>query len=186
MTETASDERLLRLSGSGDRAAFSQLVERHADGVHRLLLSLGASHEDAEDALQECFLSAWRSAKTYRGDATARAWLFVIARNALRRQFRRRVGEPQAMASLESLGAAAGWGSDSDFTHRFEVEDELAWALAQIPPEERDVVVLRDLQGFSGEETAEALELSVAAMKSRLHRGRLHLMRVARRENADV
>lgn len=89
------------------------------------------------------------------------------------------------MDALEALGARAGWGSESDFSRRFEVENELEWALGRIPDEERKVIVLRDIEGFSGPETAEALELSVAAMKSRLHRGRLRLMGVLRGEDAD-
>jgi RNA polymerase sigma-70 factor (ECF subfamily) len=157
-------------------------MDRHADAVHRLLLSLGAAPDDAEDALQDCFVSAWRSAGTFQGGDSARGWLFTIARNALRRQHRRRAGEPTTLDSLESLGAAAGWGSESDFSHRLEVEEELEWALGHIPEEERQVVVLRDLEGLSGEETAEVLELSLAAMKSRLHRGRLRLMGVVRGE----
>lgn len=161
-------------------------MDRHADAVHRLLLSLGAGRDDAEDALQECFVSAWLSAGTFRGTASARAWLFSIARNALHRQHRRRAGEPAEMEGLEALGAAAGWGAQSDFRHRFEMRDELEWALSRILPEEREVVVLRDLEGLSGEEAAEVLELSVAAMKSRLHRGRLRLMGLVRTEEKDV
>ena len=183
MTAPADDAELLERSASGDRDAFSELMDRHTEPVHRLLRSLGADPQDAEDALQDCFVSAWRNAGTFRGDHTARGWLFSIARNALRRQHRRRVGEPDALESLEALGAGAGWGVASDFRHRFEARDELDWALSRIPEEERRVVELRDLHGFTGEETAEALELSVAAMKSRLHRGRLRLMQLLREEN---
>jgi RNA polymerase sigma-70 factor (ECF subfamily) len=159
-------------------------MERHAGSVHRFLGSLAATPDDAEDALQECFLAAWRSADTYRGGESARAWLFSIARNALRRQHRRRVGEPAAMESLESLGAMAGWGDPSEAGARFEVMEELAWAMGQLPDEEREVVTLRDLEGLGGDETAEALGVTVAAMKSRLHRGRLRLMGVLRRAEA--
>jgi RNA polymerase sigma-70 factor (ECF subfamily) len=161
-------------------------MDRHAEAVHRFLVSLGAAPDDAEDALQDCFVSAWRSAHTFKGDGSARGWLFAIARNALRRQHRRRSGEPADFDSLEALGAAAGWGAEADFSQRFEVEDELRWALDQIPIEERQVIVLRDLEGWSGKEVAEALGMSLAAMKSRLHRGRLHLMAVARKEETDA
>ena len=160
-------------------------MDRQVEPVHRLLLSLGASPDDAEDALQECFITAWRSAGAFRGTESARGWLFTVARNALRRQHRRRVGEPAEHDSLDVLGARAGWGSTSDFSHRFEVEDELQWALAKLPEAERQVLVLRDIEGLSGDEVAEALGLSVAAMKSRLHRGRLHLMAVLRREDTN-
>ena len=186
MTGTADDTRLLLRSAEGDRAAFTELMDRHAGPVHRFLLSLGASGDDAEDALQDCFVSAWRSAGTFRGQSSTRSWLFTIARNAFHRQSRRRAGEPPEMDSLEALGAEAGWGAESDFSHRFEVEEELSWALGQISEEERQVVVLRDLHGLSGEEAAEVLGLSVSAMKSRLHRGRLRLMGVARQERDDA
>lgn len=161
-------------------------MDRHADAVHWLLLSLGAGQDDAEDALQDCFVSAWRSAETFRGKTSVRGWLFSIARNALRRQHRRRVGEPTETEGLDALGAAAGWGVESDFRHRFELREELEWALSKIPPEERQVVVLRDLEGLSGEEAAEVLDLSVAAMKSRLHRGRLRLMGLVRTEETNA
>lgn len=155
-------------------------MERHVPSVHRFLSSLRASPDDAEDALQECFVSAWRSAATYRGTGSARGWLFSIARNALLRQRRRRVGEPRETESLEALGSKAGWGSSAPFVARLEAEDELRWAMGHLPDDEREVLCLRDLLGLSGEEAAEALGLSVAAMKSRLHRGRLRLMSVLR------
>lgn len=186
MTVPADDGQLLIRSADGDQAAFTELMSRHAGPVHRLLLSLGAAPDDAEDALQECFVSAWRSAATFRGGESARGWLFTIARNALRRQHRRRAGEPSELEPLDALGAQAGWGSEIGFSHRLEVAEELEWALARIPIDERQVVVLRDLEGLSGTETAEALDLSLAAMKSRLHRGRLRLMAVLRREEDDA
>ncbi len=160
-------------------------MDRYSASVYRFLVSLRAASDDAEDALQECFVSAWRSAATYSGSDSARGWLFSIARNALRRQHRRKVGEPDEMEPLEQLGARAGWGASSDFSVRFEAEDELEWAMGQLPVEEREAVALRDLEGLTGEETADALGLSLAAMKSRLHRGRLHLMGVLRAAEAD-
>ena len=155
-------------------------MDRHAASVYRFLVSLRAASDDAEDALQECFVSAWRSAATFRGPNSARGWLFSIARNVLRRQHRRRAGEPEVMEPLEKLGERAGWGTTSDFNARFEAEDELEWAMAQLSRQERAVVTLRDLEGLEGEETAEALGLTLAAMKSQLHRGRLRLMGVLR------
>ncbi len=160
-------------------------MDRYTASVYRFLVSLQATSDDAEDALQECFVSAWRSAATYRGSDSARGWLFSIARNALSKQYRRKVGEPDEMEPLEQLGARAGWGASSDFSVRFEVEDELEWAMGQLPREEREAVTLRDLEGLTGGETAEALGLSLAALKSRLHRGRLHLMGVLRAAEAD-
>jgi RNA polymerase sigma-70 factor, ECF subfamily len=185
VTEDAGDTELLRLCAAGDRAAFGIFMNRHAASVHRFLIALDAGADDTEDALQECFVSAWRSAAMFQGSASARGWLLSIARNALRRQYRRRAGEPEDMESLERLGERAGWGASSDFTVRFEAREELEWALARLSSAEREAVTLRDLHGLSGEEAAEALGLSEAAMKSRLHRGRLRLMALLRGEEAD-
>lgn len=182
MTDAPDDAELFRLSAEGDRAAFAVLMDRHGGAVYRFLLSLGAAPQDAEDGLQECFLSAWRGAGSFQGKGSARSWLFSIARNAHLRHHRRRAGEPERMESLEVLGAQAGWGATAGFDDRFEVAEEVRWALHQIPEDEREVVVLRDLEGLSGDETAEMLELSLPAMKSRLHRGRLRLMAVMRGE----
>ena len=162
-------------------------MERHAADVHRFLLSLGASPDDAEDALQDCFVSAWRSAEAFRGSGSARSWLLTIARNALHRHRRRRAGEPAGHEPLAILGERAGWGAETQFDRRFEARDELERALEQLVEEEREVLVLRDLEGYSGQETAQVLGISLAAMKSRLHRARLHLMADLReREDEDA
>lgn len=155
-------------------------MDRHAGSVHRYILSLGEGPDDAEDALQETFLAAWRGAANFRGTDSARGWLYAIARNTVRRQHRRRVGEPASFEALETLGAEAGWGTSVDFGAALEAQDELEWALGELNEEEREVIRLRDVHGLSGEETAEALGLSVAGMKSRLHRGRLRLMGIIR------
>ena len=76
-------------------------------------------------------------------------------------------------------------GQPASAAARFEAAEELRWALARLPEAERDVVVLRDLVGMDGQETADALGLSLAAMKSRLHRGRLRLMSVLRGTEGD-
>ena len=84
------------------------------------------------------------------------------------------------MESLEEMGLHAGWGSSSDFSVRLEAVDELQWAMARLTPEEREAVALRDLEGLTGQEAAEILGLTLTAMKSRLHRARLHLMEILR------
>jgi RNA polymerase sigma-70 factor (ECF subfamily) len=158
-------------------------VVRHQDAVLRFLRLTGGDGPDAEDALQETFLTAWRAAGTFRGEAGARAWLLTIARHALSRLRRRRSGEPQALVPLEALGLEAGWGGTTPFQA---VEDRVALeaALARLEPEEREVILLRDIEGFSGAEAAQILGLAVPALKSRLHRARLRLMSLLRRAHA--
>lgn len=179
---TEEDTRDLALAAGGDRVAFERFVARHAPAVMRLLLAIARSPEDAEDALQETFVSAWRSAGRFEGRGSARGWILAIARNAMRKLYRKRAAEPDEEASLEALdldalGLAAGWGRDESERAReaLESRDALEAALARLSPAEREVIVLRDLEGLDGESTARILGITLEATKSRLHRARLRL-----------
>jgi len=173
-----TDEALLQQAANGDSAAFDELVPRHESAVYRFITTLGVTGADAEDALQETFISAWRGAAGFYGSGRVRSWLLSIARNVVRHHRRRRVGEPCAVASVEDLALRAGWGEPSAPGLDDSAADAAALinrALDQLPDEERQCLLLRDIEGLSGEETARVLELTIPAMKSRLHRARLHL-----------
>jgi RNA polymerase sigma-70 factor, ECF subfamily len=155
-------------------------VERHQAAVYRFVRTLGPDPAACEDVLQETFLAAWRSAAAFRGESSARTWLLTIARNAAMRQYRRRMGEPDRadLASLDDLGAAAGWGSQitpEAAAIRGEERAAIARALDALDPDDRRVLVLRDLEQMSGEEAANMLGVTLPALKSRLHRARLRL-----------
>lgn len=187
------DAALLRAAAAGDAAAFTTFVRAH-EGAARRHLRVFLGHDDVEDALQEAFFAAWRAAAGFRGGASARGWLFTIARNAARHLHRRRVDEPPTLESLESLESLAergGWGmltaadQGHDESHA-EARDLVARAFARLPAIEREVLALRELDGLSGEETATLLGVSVAAMKSRLHRAHLHLAAAVREMEAPT
>lgn len=180
----ADDRELLTAAARGDRAAFDGFVTRHQAAVFRYLRSAAADEADAEDALQEAFVGAWKGAASYRGGPSARGWILTVARNALSRAHRRRVGEPSSFEGIDELGLQAGWGSGDDTLEGLARRDLLERALSSVPPDEREVLVLRELEGFSGDEVAEMLGLSLAAMKSRLHRARLRFV-AALREVSD-
>lgn len=186
--ETAEGDReLIRRTAAGDREAFDSLIERHQAAVHRYIRSIVRQPASAEDALQETFLAAWRAAGSFRGEAGARPWLLAIARHASARQFRRRAGEPQETVPLDELGRRAGWGADENpeaLAMRRERQRTLSDALDALAPEDREVIVLRDLEGLSGEEAARVLGLELAALKSRLHRARLRFAARLREEGA--
>jgi RNA polymerase sigma-70 factor, ECF subfamily len=178
MTE-ADDRRLLEASAAGDRAAFEGFVCRHEAAVFRFLKASASSEADAEDALQEAFVATWRGAGSYRGGASARGWILTIARNALSRAHRLRAGEPATFERIEELGLEAGWGQD-DTLEDVARREVLERALEALSGDDREVLVLRELEGFSGDEVAEMLGITVAAMKSRLHRARLKFVAALR------
>ncbi len=183
-----TDHELLARSVRGDEQAFGAFVARHRVGLHRYARMLSRNDNDAEDAMQDTFLQAWRGARAATVQSV-RPWLFTIARHALHRQRRRKVETPTAAESLESLGAAAGF-ADADATpERFAIALEersiLRAALAALDEADREVIVLRELEQLSGDETAMVLDLSLEAMKSRLHRARLRLVAEVRRRLPD-
>lgn len=172
-----TDEALLTRSAAGDAAAFDQLVGRHAASVLRMIRYRVDDAAAAEDVLQQTFLAAWRSAPRFRGEARVKTWLFTIARNTAARARDRAQRAPLADVPLETLGVEAGWGSEDPETIALAAErhDLLRAAFASLDDEAREVLTLRDLEGLSGDDTAALLGVSLAAMKSRLHRARMTL-----------
>jgi RNA polymerase sigma-70 factor, ECF subfamily len=172
-----TDRRLLDRTAAGDSTAFDEFILRHEAAVLRFLRGVTSDQTAAEDAFQETFVSAWRAAATYRGAGSARGWLLAIARNAVFRGFRRRAGEPATLESLEDLAVEAGWGRNpgEELATRLEQRHLIQRAFRKLSPEEREILILREVEGFTGEEVAEMLSLTVAAAKSRLHRARLRL-----------
>lgn len=171
------DEELIAQARAGDRAAFRAIADRHGPALFRYARTLTARREDAEDVLQEALLAALRSLDGFRGEASAKTWLFTILRHAAYRLNRRQEQAPQAAGDLEELGRAAGWGGADPETLASLAEDRerLRDALDSLASDDREMLLLRDLEGMSGEQVCEVLGLTLPAMKSRLHRARLRL-----------
>lgn len=152
-------------------------MARHAAPVLRFIRLHVRDEARAEDALQETFVAAWRGAGGFRGGGSARPWLLSIARRAVLRQARGRHAQPSDPVELERLAVEAGWGSEVDGPLRgLEARDLVERGFEALSSEDGEILLLRDLEGFSGEETAELLGISLPAVKSRLHRARLRFM----------
>jgi len=174
------DRTLIDRVASGDRSAFAELVREHGPSLRRFARHL--THDGAaDDILQDALLDAFRGAPGFRGESSVRSWLFTLLRHRALRQRATQSKREVPDSPLLELGVAAGWGCGA--LPRFEEledRDTLNTALAQLGDEEREILMLRDVEGLSGEEAASVLGLELAAMKSRLHRARLRLMKVLR------
>jgi RNA polymerase sigma-70 factor (ECF subfamily) len=182
-----TDDELLRRAATGELPAFRDLVVRHRAATWRAVRARVPDDATGEDVLQETWIGAWRAASSFRGESSVRSWLLGLARRQAARSWRRRVGEPTDHEPLDAIGARAGWGSPDPERAASVAEDhrQLHAALARLPDEDREVLLLRDVEGLSGPEAAEALGLALSAMKSRLHRARLRLMAALREEGTD-
>ena len=176
-----SDAALLARTASGERAAFDVFVARHRAAVFRFARAVSRGDAEAEDVLQEAFLAAYRGAHTFEGRAQARSWLFTITRREAWRRLGREaeasLAEPHEVEELISLGVAAGFGAldPETLVLRAERRELVVRALGTLAEEDRAILLLRDVEGVSGDEAAAALGLALPAMKSRLHRARLRL-----------
>jgi RNA polymerase sigma-70 factor (ECF subfamily) len=171
---------------AGDAAAYRRFVGENSASVYSLALKLLGDEQEAEDVLQETFLSAFRALDRFEGRSKLSTWLYRIAYNASLMHLRKRermttFSLDQPYGDEEQARPVAGdllvdWSTvPDDRLLTAEARQEMDLAIAQLPESLRAAFVLRDIQGLSGAETAEILGISVQAVKNRLHRARLSL-----------
>jgi RNA polymerase sigma factor (sigma-70 family) len=178
-TRSWPSEQVVRAAQQGDPRAIALLLDGSHAHVRRFARTLCATPDDAEEAAQEALIVLYRKIGTLRAAAALASWMFQIVRNECIRRARVRFHKPPAAAVSEASAEDAALA-------RMEME-RIVESIARLPPDQRAVVVLRDIQGLSGGATAQVLGLSRGAMKSRLHRGReaLRLQLDAQSDAAD-
>jgi RNA polymerase sigma-70 factor (ECF subfamily) len=173
-----TEDVLLLAARKGDRAALGDLLERQQQRVFAFGMKMCGDAEDAREVAQDTLLSMVRSVRDFRGEASLSTWLYTVARSFCIKRRRRSKGAPAQHEPLDA--AAAGQASapapnpEQTLLGR-ETRDAVAAALDQLEPEAREVVILRDMEGLTAPEVAHVTGLSVAAVKSRLHRARQSL-----------
>lgn len=171
---------------SGEPGAFERFVEYFRSRIFNYSWMMCGQREDAEEVAQEALLKAFESFDQLREPEHVRSWMFRVAKNACLMKRRKSVFAPERELSLDEFLPVA----DGDGEHRhieiadwsrlpeaevlnLELRGELQRAIAELPASYRSVVLLRDIEELSTEETAQVLDLSVDVVKTRLHRGRL-------------
>ncbi|MDZ7844327.1 MAG: sigma-70 family RNA polymerase sigma factor [Anaerolineales bacterium] len=170
---------------SGDRAEFARVVDAHSEKIYRLGLKMLHNEQDAEDILQETFIKAYHGFQDFKGKSRISTWLYRIAANEALMLIRKRKNDKQT-----SLEAARVTAEGEDYTPlnlvdwcclpeeeylSAEAINYLDRAVDQLPEAMRVTFILRDIEGLSTRETAQVLEISESAVKTRLSRARLRL-----------
>jgi len=171
-----TEEELLQAARAGDEEALEALLAHHEQQVFRFGLRMCGNEEDARDVLQETLLALFRGVRQLRGEAQLSTWLYQVARSFCTKARRRAAGEPPRHESLEGDAARAVSVPDSgpdEQAHAREMARVIQEALLAIPESQREVVLLRDVEGLTAEEAARVVGIEVGALKSRLHRARL-------------
>jgi RNA polymerase sigma-70 factor (ECF subfamily) len=197
MAVTSTDPRILEAARGGDEEAYTRLLEPHRAELHAHCYRMLGSVHDAEDALQDSLLRAWRGLDRFEGRSSLRTWLYTIATNACLNLIERRPkrvlpvdygpatdphvgpGEPIVESVWlepypeETIGLEDGLASpEASYEQHEAVELAFIAALQHLPPNQRAVLILREVLGFSAKEVAETLETTVASINSALQRAR--------------
>jgi RNA polymerase sigma-70 factor (ECF subfamily) len=175
MTPTATDEDLVVAFQSGDIPAFDQLVRRWDRRIQGVIYRIVGNHDEARDLSQEAFLKAYRALGTFKQEARFSSWLYQIAINATRDRLRRRRRrqdlslddvEERSETSLRDAGPSA-----LDLIESSDLSRVVAAAMAALPEEQREVVILKEYEGLTFPEIAETLDVPLSTVKTRLYRG---------------
>jgi RNA polymerase sigma-70 factor (ECF subfamily) len=183
VADAFDDAALVARAQSGDQAAFTALVNEYSRKIYRVAKNITQNDEDAEDVLQETFLKAYEHLPGFQGQSKFYTWIVRIAVNESLMKLRKRKGnrfvsldEPVETGEEEVKREIAVWEDNPEQLYsQEEMQRILNDAVESLKPDFRTVFTLRDIEELSTEETAEALDITVPAVKSRLLRARLAL-----------
>ncbi|MEU7472797.1 RNA polymerase sigma factor [Streptomyces sp. NPDC044984] len=164
------DERLVKAAQDGNISSLTAVIVESQPHVRRFALSLCATPQDAEDAAQEALIILYRKIGTLRASGALASWMFRIVRNECLRHLRLLT----SASVTEEAGSEPAPSAETSVLRRLDAE-RIAAAVSGLPRDQRQVLIMRDVQGYPGRLVAQSLGLSNAAMKSRLHRARAAL-----------
>ena len=175
-----NENEIIAKAQAGDRVALAKLVKMYEQTVYNFAYKICRDKEKAEHTMQETFLSMVKSIKQFSGKSKLSTWLYTVVSNHC--LMMARSNKKHTYTSLDDEDALidekniTDWSTTPDkIAENSELGDILDEAIKKLPPDYRVVFMLRDIQGFSTEETGKAIDLSIPAVKSRLHRARAFL-----------
>ena len=179
-----NEAELIKAAARGDQSAFSELVTAYERLVYNTAKSKVFSHEDAMDVSQEVFIKIWRSLPNWRGECRFATWIYKVCVNASLDFLRRAPEETESLSGrpdedgeerpLEIADESVSASPESSLEQN-ETTMAVRRAIAKLPDDQRQIVVLRDIDGYTYEEIAEMLSLGLGTVKSRINRARVRL-----------
>jgi len=174
---------LIDAARAGDQDAFAQLVRLYEKRVFALTTRMCKNADDAAEAAQDAFLAAWQGLKFFRGESSFSTWLYRLASNAcvdlLRKEGRHRSAAGPSLDDEElNIDAVDSLPTPQEAAERKELRQQIEQGLAALSPEHRQVLVLREMHQLSYDEIAEALDMDIGTVKSRISRARKQLRKI--------
>jgi RNA polymerase sigma-70 factor (ECF subfamily) len=178
---TFADSTLIKLVLEGQTEYFAILTDRHVGAVRRKIAAMVGNEADTDDLLQEVLLKVWYHLPTFRSESTFRTWMMRVAINEVLQAYRKEKCRPLCLVpdNLDTL--ASHDESPHQFVARAEVTRAVRSAVERLPVQYSQILILRDIQQLSQQETAQCLQSTIPAVKTRLFRARLKLSAALRR-----
>lgn len=178
-----TDEKLIKKALEHDYKAFEELINRYEDKLYTLTYKITGNQEDAKDAMQDTFISVFKSLDNFKGKSNFSTWIYRIATNAALMKLRKRKKEstpgtpdkPLLKDDVDWSKVAHPGGNVSDNIDKEELKKVIDSAIKSLPEVYKTVFILRDIENLSTIEVAKVLGISLEAVKSRLHRARLYM-----------
>ena len=185
MQDAQVEHELIKQAGRGDQDAFERLLSAQEGRMYAVALRMCGNREDAQDCVQEAMIRIYRAISSFKGQSSFATWVYRITMNSCLDELRRR--KTRTSTSLDAMLENGFAPSDEDDTperHSLQAEQKrmLERAIADLPEDMRAAIVLRDIQGCSYDEIAQALDTNVGTIKSRISRGRERLRGVLSRQ----
>ena len=181
MQNTPDERALIDRAGRGDSRAFELLMQAQEGRMYAVAFRMCGNREDAQDCMQEAMIRIYRAMNTFKGQSSFSTWVYRITMNSCLDELRRRKSrQATSLDAMLEVGFAPSDEEDTPERYSLQAEQKraLEQAIASLPEDMRAAVVLRDLQGLSYEEIAEALSTNVGTIKSRISRGREKLRQI--------
>ena len=178
--QNLNDIKLIKEVSEGNLEAFEALVSHYQEKAYNLCLRITRNESDAEESVQDLFSTLFRKAGSFKGDSQVSSWIYRIATNCALMKIRTRKRQSQGNVELDSYDTSHVENNCDLFylLERNELKNKLTDAINKLPQGYKEIFVMRDIDGISSESACEILELSMTALKSRLHRARLMLRKL--------
>ena len=169
------ENKLIERASSGDPAAFNRLMEMHEKKMYAVALRMCGNREDAQDCLQEAMLRVYRAISGFKGQSSFGTWVYRITMNTCLDELRRKKNKQNT--SLDNM-LDQGWAPSDDSASpekkvmQNEIRKSIAKGIQELPEDMRSAIIMRDIHGYSYDEIADALNVNVGTIKSRISRGR--------------
>lgn len=174
-TSNLSDEALARLAANGNGEAFDEIYSRHKGFAYSVALRMTGNQADAEDLMQDAFVSVFRKVGSFRGDASFTTWLYRLVTNQVNMHFRYRKARPEIQASDAEVPEQRPSGGRVDPAGQLTDRLAIQKALMMLPPGYRSAFILYDIEGYKHDEVARFAGYTSGTSKSQLHKARAGL-----------